>query len=112
MVQANHQSHSYMYVLDPTSCTGNGIYSSFRNRNFWLEYSTPPTTKFPDYDDYYYAGASGAGVAGSNTGTSPTTPDPGPQFLDSATNHTLVQAPISSTTFLHCQVEDLRDYQV
>ena len=39
--------------------------------------------------------------------TSPTTPDPGPQFLDSATNHTLVQSPVSSTTFLHCEVKDL-----
>ena len=49
---------------------------------------------------------------GGGSSTSPTTPDPGPQFLDSASNHTLVQTPVSSTTFLHCEVEDLRDFQV
>ena len=49
---------------------------------------------------------------GGGSSTSPTTPDPGPQFVDSASNHTLVQTPVSSTTFLHCEVEDLRDFQV
>lgn len=108
-MQTHLQGSFLVFVLilqDPTSCTGNGIYSSFRNRNFWLEYSTPPTTKFPDYEDYYYD------RGGGGSSTSPTTPDPGPQFLDSASNHTLVQTPVSSTTFLHCEVEDLRDFQV
>ena len=89
--------------IDPASSTGNGIYSSFRNRNFWLEYSTPPTTKYPDYDEYYYN-------YGSTIKT--TTPDPGPRFKDVMSNHSLVQVPIGSTAFLHCKVENLRDFQV
>jgi hypothetical protein len=92
-----------LYVIDPTTCSGNGIYSSFRNRNFWLEYSTPPTTKYPEYDDddYYL-----------NTAGPPTTPDPRPHFVDSISNHTLVQSPLGSTAFLNCRVDDLKDYQV
>ena len=93
----------FLCFPDPTSGSGNGVYSSFRNRNFWLEYSTPPTTKFPDYEDYYYAGGSS---------TAPTTPDPGPQFIDVSSNQTVVQTPVGATTFLHCKVEDLRDFQV
>ena len=27
-------------------------------------------------------------------------------------NHSLIQAPIGSTAFLHCNVEDLKDFQV
>ena len=79
------------------------IYICFLCRNFWLEYSTPPTTKYPDYDEYYY-----------NIGTTAqtTTPDPGPRFKDVMSNHSLIQAPIGSTAFLHCNVEDLKDFQV
>ena len=95
------QKNLFSMFTDPIN--SKGIYSSFRNRNFWLEYSTPPTTKFPDYDDYYYN-------YGSTSQT--TTPDPGPRFKESMANHTLVQAPIGSTAFLHCKVEDLRDFQV
>ena len=94
---------NYLSFIDPASSTGNGIYSSFRNRNFWLEYSTPPTTKYPDYDEYYYN-------YGSTIKT--TTPDPGPKFKDVMSNHSLVQVPIGSTAFLHCKVENLRDFQV
>lgn len=102
-----HSSFSPSSHADPTSCTGNGIYSSFRNRNFWLEYSTPPTTKFPDYDDYYY------NLPGSVTpAAATTTPEPRPHFVDSSSNHTLVQSPHGSTTFLHCRVHELRDFQV
>ena len=95
------QKNVFSMFTDPIN--SKGIYSSFRNRNFWLEYSTPPTTKFPDYDDYYYN-------YGSTSQT--TTPDPGPRFKESMSNHTLIQAPIGSTAFLHCKVEDLRDFQV
>ena len=88
---------------EPYRCTARngGVYSSYRNRNFWHEYSTPPTTKYPEYDDYYYL-----------TSEATPTPDPGPQFVDALQNHTVIYSSLGSTTFLNCRVQELRDYQV
>ena len=89
-----------IFHADPTTCTGNGIYSSFRQRNFWLEYSTPPTTRYPEYEDYFFQSSPGQA----------STPVPGPHFLTA--NHSRIHSPVGSTTFLHCQVDELRDLQV
>ena len=51
--------------------SSNVLYPSFRNRNYWLEYSTPSTTTFLDYDAAY----------DSMDSWSTTTPRPGPFFL-------------------------------
>ena len=36
--------------------SSNVLFPSYRYnaKNFWLEYSTPPSTRFPDYDEDYY----------------------------------------------------------
>ncbi|XP_059093608.1 uncharacterized protein LOC131888706 [Tigriopus californicus] len=71
-----------------------GVFPSFRynnNRNFWLEYSTPPSTTFPEYDEYYELRS--------------TTPDPRPFFLNGdLTNNSVVEIPLGGTVFLDCQV--------
>ena len=38
------------------AASSNVLYPSYRYnaKNFWLEYSTPPSTQFPDYDEDYY----------------------------------------------------------
>ena len=77
---------------------GTYVYSSFRNRNFWLEYSTPPTTLFPEYDEYNPEPSA--------------TPEPGPIFRDASLNHSTIQSPVGSTVFLDCRIADLMDYQV
>jgi hypothetical protein len=82
----------------PGGPQGTYVYSSFRNRNFWLEYSTPPTTLFPEYDEYNPEPSA--------------TPEPGPIFRDAALNHSTLQAPVGSTVFLDCRIADLMDYQV
>lgn len=87
-------------VKGPPSCSGNMVYSSFKNRNFWYEYSTPPTTQYPDYEDYYY----------SSEAT--TTVDPGPYFVDANKNHSLIRTPLGATTFLPCRVADITNEQV
>lgn len=96
----------HVYCVDPTYCTGNGIYSNFRNnRNFWLEYSTPPTTRYPEYEEDFFDDYSASSVQPASS-TSP----PGPHFLTA--NHSRLQSPVGATTFLHCQVDDLKDLQV
>ena len=80
--------------------SGNVLYSGFQNRkNYWLEYSTPPTTLFPDYDEYEMYGTS-------------TTPKPGPFFIEPFKNHSTKQRPVGSAAFLNCRVGDLLDNQV
>ena len=97
-------SPHFSCTADPTCCTGNGIYSSFRNnRNFWLEYSTPPTTRYPEYEEDFFDSVQGAA-------SSSTSRPPGPHFLTA--NHSRLQSPVGATTFLHCQVDDLKDLQV
>ena len=79
---------------------GGGLFPSFRynnNRNFWLEYSTPPSTTFPEYDEEYYE-------------TRTTTADPGPYFVDAAgANNTVVEVPLGATVFLDCVIGALTD---
>ena len=97
---------AHFSCVDPTCCTGNGIYSNFRNnRNFWLEYSTPPTTRYPEYEEDFFDDYSASSVQPASS-TSP----PGPHFLTA--NHSRLQSPVGATTFLHCQVDDLKDLQV
>ena len=83
------------------SSGSNVLFPSFRynNRNYWLEYSTPPTTIFPEYED-------GDGFFEDVS----TTPKPGPHFLTA--NHTVKQIPIGSTVVFDCKVGDLLDHQV
>ena len=81
-----------------------GLFPSFRynnNRNFWLEYSTPPSTTFPDYDEEYYE-------------LKTTTPDPGPAFVDaSRRNGSTVEVPLGATVFLDCIIQGLtQDFEV
>ena len=86
------------YVLGQSS--GNVLYSGFQNRkNYWLEYSTPPTTFFPDYDEYEFYATS-------------TTPKPGPYFIEPFKNHSTKQRPLGTAAHLNCRVGDLLDYQV
>ena len=86
------------FVLGQSS--GNVVYSGFQNRrNYWLEYSTPPTTLFPDYDEYELYGTS-------------TTAEPGPYFLEPFKNHSTKQRPLGNAAHLNCRVGDLLDYQV
>ena len=86
------------FVLGQSS--GNVVYSGFQNRrNYWLEYSTPPTTLFPDYDEYELYGTS-------------TTAEPGPYFLEPFKNHSTKQRPLGNAAYLNCRVGDLLDYQV
>merc|ERR1719412_2341084 len=80
--------------------SGNVLYSGFQNRrNYWLEYSTPPTTLFPDYDEYDMYGTS-------------TTPVPGPYFIEPFKNHSTKQRPLGTAAHLNCRVGDLLDHQV
>ena len=92
------QSVSF-FVLGQSS--GNVVYPGFgkNQRNFWLEYSTPPTTLFPDYDEYELYGTS-------------TTPEPGPYFMEPFKNHSTKQRPLGTAAHLNCRVGDLLDHQV
>eukprot|EP00095_Tigriopus_kingsejongensis_P011063 maker-scaffold23_size669530-snap-gene-2.11 protein:Tk11063 transcript:maker-scaffold23_size669530-snap-gene-2.11-mRNA-1 annotation:"PREDICTED: obscurin-like" len=71
-----------------------GLFPSFRynnNRNFWLEYSTPPSTTFPEYEEYFEVRS--------------TTPDPGPFFLaGTQRNNSIVEIPLGGTVFLDCKI--------
>ena len=80
--------------------SGNVLYSGFQNRrNYWLEYSTPPTTLFPDYDEYDVYGTS-------------TTPVPGPYFIEPFKNHSIKERPLGTAAHLNCRVGDLLENQV
>ena len=81
------------------------LYPSFRNRNYWLEYSTPSTTTYSD--DYDYPGQEDVSHIPSTT-----TPKPGPFFMEPHKNHTTKQSTVGYATFLSCHVGDLMDYQV
>lgn len=80
--------------LHPNPNNDGGVFPSFRynnNRNFWLEYSTPPSTTFPEYEEYYEM--------------RPTTPDPRPYFLNGdLKNNSVVEIPLGGTVFLDCEV--------
>ena len=80
--------------------SGNVLYSGFQNRrNYWLEYSTPPTTLFPDYEEYDVYGTS-------------TTPVPGPYFIEPFKNHSIKERPLGTAAHLNCRVGDLLENQV
>ena len=97
-----HEKVKYMYasffILGQSS--GNVLYSGFQNRrNYWLEYSTPPTTLFPDYEEYDMYGTS-------------TTPVPGPYFIEPFKNHSIKERPLGTAAHLNCRVGDLLENQV
>ena len=80
----------------------NVLYPSFRfnNRNYWLEYSTPPTTVFPEYD--YEAEM-----------RAKTTPKPGPHFINlNRNNNTVTRVPVGATEGFDCKIADLMGHQV
>ena len=88
-------SPHFSCAADPTCCTGNVKYFSFRkNQNFWMEYSTPSTTPYPEYKE----------------DSSSTLRPPGPHFL--TTNHSRLKSPVGATTILDCQVDNLQNLQV
>lgn len=76
------------------------FYPSYRQnqRNFWLEYSTPPSTTFAEYPDEWLTS---------------TTPSPRPLFLEGQRrNHSVVRMPVGSTVFLDCRIKQLMDSEV
>ena len=90
--------YASFFILGQSS--GNVLYSGFQNRrNYWLEYSTPPTTLFPDYDEYDMYGTS-------------TTPVPGPYFIEPFKNHSIKERPLGTAAHLNCRVGDLLENQV
>ena len=96
-----HEKVKYMCIsFISGQSSGNVLYSGFQNRrNYWLEYSTPPTTLFPDYDEYDMYGTS-------------TTPVPGPYFIEPFKNHSIKEQPLGTAAHLNCRVGDLLENQV
>ena len=87
---------------------GNVLFPSYRynQRNFWLEYSTPPTTVFPEEDEYGWDQEEDDYLVS-------TTPEPSPYFVNGALrNHTVRRVPVGHVVLLDCPVRDLMDYQV
>ncbi len=95
----NFKVHIIFFSVD-TLPSDHIFYPSYRQnqRNFWLEYSTPPSTTFAEYPEEWLTS---------------TTPSPRPLFVEGQRrNHSVVRMPVGSTVFLDCRIKQLMDSEV